>query len=98
MLKATTVKIPAHIRLLLKLLSFNLLLFFCIRYLFYYFNKSTDTGNGYIPATVMGIIKANYTNKTFGISILKEQHPFVFFSADDKIGCIDDKGFTIIRH
>jgi phosphoglycerol transferase MdoB-like AlkP superfamily enzyme len=46
-----------------------------------------------IPATVMGIIGANYTNKTFGINILKEKHPFVVFSADDKIGCVDDKGY-----
>lgn len=46
-----------------------------------------------IPATVMGIIGANYTNKTFGINILKQQHPFVVFSADDKIGCVDDKGY-----
>lgn len=46
-----------------------------------------------IPATVMGIIGANYTNNTFGINILKEKHPFVVFSADDKVGCVDDKGF-----
>ncbi len=46
-----------------------------------------------IPATVMGIIGAGYTNKTFGINILKEQHPFVVFSADDKIGCVDNEGF-----
>ncbi len=46
-----------------------------------------------IPATVMGIIGAGYENKTFGINILKEQHPYVVFSADDKIGCIDNLGF-----
>jgi len=46
-----------------------------------------------IPATVMGIIGANYTNQTFGINILKEQHPYVVFSADDKIGCVDNNGF-----
>lgn len=46
-----------------------------------------------IPATVMGIIGATYTNSTFGINVLKEKHPFVVFSADDKIGCVDDKGF-----
>ncbi|MBL7935572.1 MAG: sulfatase-like hydrolase/transferase [Bacteroidia bacterium] len=46
-----------------------------------------------IPATVMGIIGANYTNKTFGINILKEQHPYVVFSADDKIGCVDNHGY-----
>lgn len=46
-----------------------------------------------IPATVMGIIGANYTNKTFGVNILKEQHPYVVFSADDKIGCVDNHGY-----
>lgn len=46
-----------------------------------------------IPATVMGIIGANYANKTFGINILKEQHPYVVFSADDKIGCVDNQGY-----
>lgn len=46
-----------------------------------------------IPATVMGIIGADYTNKTFGINILKEKHPYVVFSADDKIGCVDADGY-----
>ena len=46
-----------------------------------------------IPATVMGIIGANYTNQTFGINILKEQHPYVVFSADDKIGCVNNQGY-----
>ncbi len=46
-----------------------------------------------IPATVMGIINASYTNKTFGINILKEKHPYVVFSADDKIGCVDSNGY-----
>lgn len=46
-----------------------------------------------IPATVMGIIGAKCNNNTFGINILKEQHPYVVFSADDKIGCINNNGF-----
>lgn len=46
-----------------------------------------------IPATVMGIIGVKYTNQTFGINILKESHPYVVFSADDKIGCVDNNGF-----
>ena len=45
-----------------------------------------------VPATVMGIIGGTYTNSTFGINILKEKHPFVVFSADDKIGCVDSSG------
>jgi len=50
-----------------------------------------------IPATVMGIIGAKYTNKTFGINILKEQHPFIVISADDKIGCIDNQGYYFYK-
>ncbi len=50
-----------------------------------------------IPATVMGIINAKYTNQTFGINILKEKHPFVVFSADDKVGCVDDNGFYFYK-
>ena len=50
-----------------------------------------------IPPTIMGIIGANYTNQTFGINILKEKHPYVVFSADDKIGCVDDQGFYFYK-
>ena len=46
-----------------------------------------------VPATVMGIIGGTYTNNTFGINVLKEKHPFVVFSADDKIGCVDSNGY-----
>jgi phosphoglycerol transferase MdoB-like AlkP superfamily enzyme len=46
-----------------------------------------------VPATVMGIIGAPYTNQTFGINVLKQKHPYVVFSADDKIGCVDSSGF-----
>ncbi|MCE3229592.1 MAG: sulfatase, partial [Bacteroidetes bacterium] len=37
-----------------------------------------------VPATVMGIIGASYTDNTFGLNVLKYKHPFVVFSADDK--------------
>ncbi|MGZ4037389.1 MAG: LTA synthase family protein, partial [Bacteroidia bacterium] len=35
-------KVPAHIRLLLKLYILNLFLFFCVRLLFYFVNRSSD--------------------------------------------------------
>jgi hypothetical protein len=41
----------------------------------------------------MGIIGKPFNNNTFGINILKEKHPFVVFSADDKIGCVDNNGY-----
>lgn len=46
-----------------------------------------------ITPTVMGIIGEPFNNETFGINILKEKHPYVVFSADDKIGCVDSSGF-----
>jgi len=50
-----------------------------------------------VPATVMGIIGSNYTDKTFGVNILKYKHPFVVFSADDKIGCVDSSGYYFYK-
>jgi phosphoglycerol transferase MdoB-like AlkP superfamily enzyme len=50
-----------------------------------------------VPATVMGIIGAGYTDETFGINVLKQKHPFVVFSADDKIGCVDSSGFYFYK-
>ncbi len=46
-----------------------------------------------VPATVMGIIGANYINSGFGINVLKEKHPYVVFSTDDKIGCVNADGY-----
>jgi phosphoglycerol transferase MdoB-like AlkP superfamily enzyme len=56
-----------------------------------------DTLNkvGYQPdvlSTVAGILNLDFNNSSFGIDLLKETHPFVFFTADDKIGCVDKEG------
>lgn len=51
---------------------------------------------GYQPdvvSTIAGILNLEFENKTFGCNILKEQHPFVYFTADDKIGCISSDGY-----
>ncbi|MBI2722230.1 MAG: sulfatase-like hydrolase/transferase [Bacteroidetes bacterium] len=64
------------------------------------FKADTITSPAYqpdVPATVMGIIGANYINNSFGINVLKQKHPFVVFSADDKIGCVDDKGYYFYK-
>ncbi|MDP2388661.1 MAG: sulfatase-like hydrolase/transferase [Bacteroidota bacterium] len=50
---------------------------------------------GYQPdvnATVMGLLNTSYTNESFGIDLFKQSHPFVLITADDKIGCVDNKG------
>ncbi len=43
--------------------------------------------------TLMGLLKFSYVNNTFGIDLLREKRPYIMFSADDKIGCIDHHRF-----
>lgn len=47
--------------------------------------------------TVMGLMGFPYVNNTFGIDLLREQRPYITFSADDKIGCIDSTRFFVWR-
>lgn len=56
----------------------------------------TIHGPGYQPdvtSTVAGVLNLSFNNTTFGIDLMKEIHPFVFFTADDKIGCVSDDGY-----
>ncbi len=46
-----------------------------------------------VTATIMGIVGGPFNNRTFGINILKQHHPFVVFSADDKLALIDSSGY-----
>ncbi|MBI4651940.1 sulfatase-like hydrolase/transferase [Candidatus Desantisbacteria bacterium] len=48
--------------------------------------------------TLMGILKIPYINNTLGINLNCEKRPFAFFSADDKLGCLNEKYFLIIRN
>ncbi len=51
---------------------------------------------GYQPdvtSTIAGVLNLSFTNNTFGKNILKEKHPFVYFTADDKIGCVSEDGY-----
>lgn len=51
---------------------------------------------GYQPdviSTVAGVLNLPFTNTTFGLNIIKEKHPFVYFTADDKIGCVSNDGY-----
>ncbi|MCC7028958.1 MAG: LTA synthase family protein [Chitinophagaceae bacterium] len=41
--------------------------------------------------TLMGMLNMRYINNTLGENILKRPRPCIYFSADDKIGCIDQK-------
>lgn len=43
--------------------------------------------------TVMGLLNQSYTNNTMGVDLLKTERPYMFFSSDTHLGCIDDKFF-----
>ncbi|NWF88830.1 MAG: LTA synthase family protein [Ignavibacteriaceae bacterium] len=47
--------------------------------------------------TIMGLLKFSYINNTLGIDLLKESRPFIYFSADDKVGVLNDSLFLIIN-
>lgn len=46
-----------------------------------------------VNATIAGVLNLSYQNTSFGSNILKAKHPFVYFTADDKIGCVSDDGY-----
>lgn len=47
--------------------------------------------------TLMGLMNLPYVNNTMGIDLLKEKRPFIYFTADDKIGCLDRDFYFIHR-
>ncbi len=47
--------------------------------------------------TIMGLLGYPYVNNTAGIDLLNETRPFMYFSADDKIGCINGNYFYVYR-
>lgn len=61
-----------------------------------YLQPDTVSKIGYQPdiqSITLGLLKINYLNSTFGLDLLKDKaHSFVFFTADDKIGCVTNAG------
>lgn len=45
--------------------------------------------------TVMGILGISYVNNTFGIDLLNEERPYVYFMGDDKYGILDKEWLFI---
>lgn len=45
--------------------------------------------------TVMGVLGKPYVNNTFGIDLLREKRPFVYFMGDDKYGVLDGEWLFI---
>ncbi|TAL59054.1 MAG: alkaline phosphatase family protein [Bacteroidetes bacterium] len=61
--------------------------------------KSFDGMGGQIDIfpTLMGLMNLPYTNNTMGVDLLKEKRPYIYFTADNKIGCIDKEFYFIHR-
>jgi phosphoglycerol transferase MdoB-like AlkP superfamily enzyme len=47
--------------------------------------------------TLMGMLNISYTNQSMGIDLLKEKRPSIFFTADDKVGCLNMDYYFIHR-
>lgn len=45
--------------------------------------------------TIMGLLNYTYNNNTMGIDMLKEKRPYMYFTSDDMMGCIDNQYFYI---
>lgn len=62
--------------------------------------RSFDSMGGQMDIfpTLMGLLNFSYTNNTMGIDLLKEKRPCIYFTADDKIGCIDKEFYFIHRN
>ncbi len=48
--------------------------------------------------TTMGLINQTFVNNTMGVDVFNTKRPFAYFSADDKIGCVDNEWFYIYRY
>ncbi len=47
--------------------------------------------------TLMGLLNMSYLNNTFGVDLLKEPRPYAYFSADDKLACVNDSLLYIYK-
>jgi phosphoglycerol transferase MdoB-like AlkP superfamily enzyme len=47
--------------------------------------------------TVMGLLRMDYVNNTFGVDLRREERPCIFFTSDDKIGCLNREFFLVHR-
>ncbi len=50
-----------------------------------------------VAPTILGFLHLNYINNTPGINLLATERKYAIFSSDEKIGCINDSLFLIIR-
>lgn len=45
--------------------------------------------------TIMGLLNYSYINNSLGVDILKEERPYMYFTSDDLMGCINQDYFYI---
>ena len=50
-----------------------------------------------IYPTLFGMFEMNYVNNGLGVDLFRHQRPFGYFSADNKLGVIDDRHLLIYR-
>jgi phosphoglycerol transferase MdoB-like AlkP superfamily enzyme len=60
-------------------------------------NISAPCGQIDIAPTLLGMLNLPWTNTTMGIDIRQHVRPFMYFCADDRIGCIDGEHYFIHR-
>ena len=65
-------------------------IFYCPKYITPQLNASLSGQIDVFP-TIMGLLGFKYENHSLGINLLKEKRPCIYFSADNKIGCIGSK-------
>jgi len=47
--------------------------------------------------TLMGILGLGYENNTLGVDVMKQLRPAIYFSQDDKLGCINGQWLYVYR-
>lgn len=50
-----------------------------------------------ITPTILGMLLPEYENNTLGVDLFHQRRPYVYFSADDKIGILDSSYFYVYR-
>ncbi len=57
---------------------------------------SEPAGQIDIFSTVMGLLNLKYINNSLGYNLLKEKRKYIYFSADDKVGCLSKEFYFIL--
>ncbi|MCX6139062.1 MAG: sulfatase-like hydrolase/transferase [Ignavibacteriales bacterium] len=47
--------------------------------------------------TIMGLLHQPFVNNTMGVDVLNDSRRFIFFNADDKLGCVDQEYLWISK-